>query len=88
LFIAQKGDGWKDKVVLLYLFKQENGSFERTERKNEGNGFWQLVSGSFYFIEEFHSFIVHLTFHGYDHSSFFQKRETQDEKGPKIGKSP
>ena len=52
------------------------------------SGFLQSVSGSLSFSEEPDFFIVHLTFHGYDPSSFFQKRETQDEKGSKIGKSP
>src|SRR4030042_399156 len=70
----------------LYLFKQEDGSFEITERKNEGIDFLQSISGSFYFHEEFNFFIVHLTFHSDDCSFFFQKGETQDKKGLKIRK--
>jgi hypothetical protein len=70
-----------------YLFKQENCPFERTGRKDQGNGFLQPVPGSLYFSEKSNLFVVHLTFHGYDRSFFFQKRETQDEKGSKIGES-
>jgi hypothetical protein len=85
LYIAQKRDGWKDKVMLSYLFKQENGPFERTERKDQGNGFLQPVLDPLCPGEKSNLFIIRLTFHGYDGSFLFQERQTQGEKGLKIG---
>ncbi len=68
----------------LLFFKQENGSFERTKRKGQRNGFLQPVSGSFSFGEESKFIALHIAFHGDDPSSSFEKRRTEDEKGSKI----
>jgi hypothetical protein len=70
----------------LFSFKQENSSFEGTERKDEGGGFVQSVSGTFIFSEGPNFFIVDYALHGNDPSSLFQERETQDEEVPEIGK--
>jgi len=85
LYIAQKRDGWKDKVVLSYPFKQENGPFERTERKDQGDGFLQSVLDSRCSGKKSNIFINRLTFHGDDGSFLFQERQTQEEKGLKVG---
>jgi hypothetical protein len=87
LYIAQKRDGRKDKVMLSYLFKQENGSFERAERKGQGNGSLQSVLDSPCSSEKSHFIRIHLTFHGDDGSFLFQEREAQEEKGSKVRKS-
>ena len=70
----------------LYLFKQKNGSFEGTERKGQGNGFLKSVWDSPCSGEKPDFFILYLAFHGDDGSCFFQERQTQGEKGLKIGK--
>ena len=70
----------------LFSFKQENGSFEGTERKDEGDDFLQSVSGTFSFNERPNFFIIDYAFHGNDPSSLFQEREAQDEEVPEIGK--
>jgi hypothetical protein len=68
----------------LFLFKQENGSFEGTERKDKGDGFLQSVSGTFSFSERPNFFIVNYALHGNDPPSLFQERETQEEEDPEI----
>lgn len=85
LYSTKKG---KMGRLNLSLFKQENCSLERTEGKGQGDGFFQSILRSFCFGKKSNVSIVHFALHGDGRSFFFQERETQDEKGSKIGKGP
>jgi hypothetical protein len=70
--------------MLSTLLKQENGSLERAEGKDQRNGFLQSVLGSLRSGEKSNFIRIHLTPHRYDGSILFQERVTQEKKGSKI----
>jgi hypothetical protein len=71
----------------LYLFKKKDRSLEGTERKDQGNPFLESVWAPLCSGEVVDFFIFDLAFHGDDDSCSFQERQTQGEKGLKIGES-
>ena len=70
--------------MISTLFKQDKGSFERTERKDQGNGFLVSVLDPLCSIEKSDLVRIDLPLHCDDGSLWFQERVTQEKKRAKI----